>query len=122
MPDGYSIDLDQYSGLDQVGQMGIRDKVNNHYAQIFGTSMALGVIAGTATAVEGGGSATSTSGRQLFVNGSTSQVSSSATSIMNKFMMIPSTHTIRPGHRVKVYFTQDMALPAYRNHRIYQVY
>ncbi len=46
MPDGYSVDLDQFQGLDQIGEEGLKDKVNNHYLQIFGTSIALGVIAG----------------------------------------------------------------------------
>ena len=42
MPDGYSVDLDQFHGLDQIGDEGLKDKVNNHYLQIFGTSIALG--------------------------------------------------------------------------------
>jgi len=48
MPDGYSVDLDQFHGLDQIGEEGLKDKVNNHYLEIFGTSIALGVIAGAA--------------------------------------------------------------------------
>ena len=46
MPDGYSLDLDRFQGLNQIGEVGLRDKVNYHYAQIFGTSIALGAIAG----------------------------------------------------------------------------
>ena len=46
MPDGYSVDLDQFHGLDQIGEEGLKDKVNNHYLEIFGTSIALGVISG----------------------------------------------------------------------------
>ena len=42
MPDGYSVDLDQFHGLDQIGEEGLKDKVNNHYLEIFGTSIALG--------------------------------------------------------------------------------
>jgi type IV secretory pathway VirB10-like protein len=34
MPDGYSVDLDQFHGLDQIGEEGLRDKVNNHYFEI----------------------------------------------------------------------------------------
>ena len=50
MPDGYSVDLDQFHGLDQAGDTGLKDKVNNHYIEIFGASIALGVIAGAAQA------------------------------------------------------------------------
>ncbi len=121
MPDGYSVDLDQFHGLDQIGEEGLKDKVNNHYLQIFGTSVALGVIAGAGEIEEGGGTIT-TSGSQAFATGASSSVSQSATTILDRFMQIPPTITIREGHRVKVYFTQDMLLPAYENHTIPQTY
>jgi type IV secretion system protein VirB10 len=121
MPDGYSVDLDQFHGLDQIGEEGLKDKVNNHYLEIFGTSIALGVIAGAGEIEEGGGTIT-TSGSQAFTTGATSSVSQSATTILDRFMQIPPTITIREGHRVKVYFTQDMLLPAYENHAIPQSY
>jgi type IV secretion system protein TrbI len=121
MPDGYSVDLDQFHGLDQIGQEGLKDKVNNHYLEIFGTSIALGVIAGAAQIEQGGGALTG-SGSQLFTNGASASVSESATTILNRFMQIPPTITIREGHRVKVYFTQDMLLPAYSNHNIPQTF
>ena len=119
MPDGYSVDLDQFHGLDQIGEEGLKDQVNNHYVQIFGTSIALGVIAGASQISQGGSNLTS-SGPQSFTNGAAASVSQSATSILDHFIQIPPTITIREGHRVKVYFTQDMLLPAYENHHIAQ--
>jgi type IV secretory pathway VirB10-like protein len=121
MPDGYSVDLDQFHGLDQIGQEGLKDQVNNHYLQIFGTSIALGVIAG-ASQISQGGSSLNSSGSQSFTNGAASSVSQSATTILDQFIQIPPVITIREGHRVKVYFTQDLLLPAYENHRIAQSY
>jgi type IV secretion system protein TrbI len=121
MPDGYSVDLDQFHGLDQIGEEGLKDKVNNHYLQIFGTSIALGVIAGAAQ-IEQGGATLTGSGSQLFATGASASVSESATTILNRFIQIPPTITIREGHRVKVYFTQDMLLPAYSNHNIPQTF
>ena len=121
MPDGYSVDLDQFHSLDQIGEEGLKDKVNNHYLQIFGTSIALGVIAGASEITQGGGTIT-TSGSQAFTNGTAASVSQSATTILDRFMQIPPTITIREGHRVKVYFTQDLLLPAYSNHTIPQTF
>jgi len=121
MPDGYSVDLDQFHGLDQIGEEGLKDKINNHYLQIFGASIALGVVAGAGEITQGGGAIT-TSGSQAFTNGTTANVSQSATSILDHFLQIPPTITIREGHRVKVYFTQDMLLPAYTNHTIPQTF
>ena len=68
MPDGYSVDLDQFSGLNQIGEMGLKDKVDNHYVEIFGTPIALGVIAGAAEMTQGGSSINS-NGSQMLVNG-----------------------------------------------------
>jgi type IV secretory pathway VirB10-like protein len=121
MPDGYSVDLDQFHGLDQIGEEGLKDKVNNHYLEIFGTSIALGVIAGAAQITQGGGMIT-TSGSQAFTTGAAGSVSQSATTILDRFIQIPPTITIREGHRVKVYFTQDLLLPAYSNHTIPQTF
>lgn len=121
MPDGYSVDLDQFHGLNQSGAEGLKDKVNNHYFEIFGTSIALGVIAGAGEITQGGGTI-STSGSQAFATGASGSISQSATSILDRFLQIPPTITIREGHRVKVYFTQDMLLPAYENHTIPQTF
>jgi type IV secretion system protein VirB10 len=121
MPDGYSVDLDQFHGLDQIGEEGLKDKVNNHYLQIFGASIALGIVSGAAEIEQGGGTIT-TSGSQAFTTGTASSVSQSATTVLDRFIQIPPTITIREGHRVKVYFTQDMLLPAYENHTIPQTF
>jgi type IV secretion system protein TrbI len=121
MPDGFSVDLNQFHGLDQIGEEGLKDKVNYHYLQVFGTSIALGVIAGAAQ-IEQGDGALSGSGSQAFTNGAAASVSQSATTILDRFVQIPPTITIREGHRVKVYFTQDLLLPAYSNHNIPQTF
>ena len=121
MPDGFSVDLDQFHGLDQIGQEGLQGKVNNHYLEIFGTSIALGVIGGAGQITSGGGNLNS-SGSQQFTNGAAASVSQSSTMILDRFIQIPPTITIREGHRIKVYFTQDMLLPAYTNHTIPQTF
>src|SRR5437867_13112460 len=46
MPDGYSLSLDKFQGLNQIGETGLRDQVNHHYLQVFGVSVAIGAIAG----------------------------------------------------------------------------
>lgn len=121
MPDGYSVDLNQFNGIDQIGEMGAKDKVNNHYLQVFGTSVALGVLAG-ASQVMSGGSSINSNGQQMFTNGAASSMSGSSMGILQKFMQIPPTITIRPGYRIKVFFTQDIMLPSYGNHTINQTF
>jgi type IV secretion system protein VirB10 len=115
MPDGYSVDLDQFHGLNQIGETGLKDKVNNHYVQIFGSSIALGIIAGAAEVSNTGGVLTG-NGADAYKYGVASSLSQSATTILDRFINIPPTITIREGHRVKVYISQDLLLPAYENH------
>jgi len=115
MPDGYSVDLDQFHGLDQAGATGLKDKVNNHYVEIFGASIALGVIAGAteATTLNQGYNET---GSEAYRTGIASSLAQSGATVLDRFINIPPTITIREGHRIKVYITQDMLLPAYENH------
>ena len=67
MPDGYSVSLDQFKGLDQIGDTGLRDQVNNHYLRIFGVSLAIGALGAVAEA--GTGSALTASGSDLMRQG-----------------------------------------------------
>jgi len=117
MPDGYSVDLDQFHGLDQTGATGLKDKVDNHYAEIFGASIALGVIAGAAEATNAN-QGYAESGSEAYKSGIASSLSQSSTNLLDRFINIPPTLTIREGHRIKVYITQDMLLPAYENHTV----
>jgi type IV secretion system protein VirB10 len=117
MPDGYSVDLDQFHGLDQSGATGLRDKVNNHYVEIFGASIALGVIAGAAEATNLN-QGLNESGTEAYKSGVASGLSQSSANVLDRFINIPPTLTIREGHRIKVYMTQDLLLPAYEAHTI----
>jgi type IV secretion system protein TrbI len=116
MPDGYSVDLDRFHGLDQVGETGLSDKVNNHYVEIFGASIALGVIAGAAEATTNSGY--NESGSDAVRQGMASSLSASAAHVLDRFLNILPTITIREGDRIKVYLTGDLLLPAYENHSI----
>ena len=115
MPDGYSVDLDQFHGLDQAGATGLKDKVNNHYVEIFGASIALGVISGAAEATTFSQGYNET-GSEAYRQGIASSLAQSGANVLDRFINIPPTITIREGHRIKVYITQDMLLPAYENH------
>jgi type IV secretion system protein VirB10 len=115
MPDGYSVDLDQFHGLDQAGATGLKDKVDNHYIEIFGASIALGVISGAAEASTLNEGYNET-GSEAYRTGIASSLSQSGANVLDRFINIPPTITIREGHRIKVYITQDMLLPAYENH------
>jgi len=116
MPDGYSVSLDQFRGLNQSGDTGLRDQVNNHYLRIFGVSLAIGALG----AVAEGGTAGSlnASGSDLLRQGFAQSAAQSSAQILDKFLNVVPTVTIREGHRVKVYLAGDLALPDYNNHKM----
>jgi type IV secretion system protein VirB10 len=114
MPDGYSVNLDQFQGLNQIGDVGLRDQVNNHYLRIFGASLAVGAIGAVAEAGTAG--ALSASSGDLMRQGFAQSVGQSSAQILDKFLNVLPTVTIREGHRVKVYLSGDLALPDYANH------
>jgi type IV secretion system protein TrbI len=114
MPDGYSASLDHFQGLNQIGDAGLRDQVNNHYLRIFGASLAIGAIG--AVAQGGTSGALTASGTDLMRQGFAQSMGQSSAQILDKFLNVLPTITIREGHRVKVYLSGDLALPDYANH------
>lgn len=120
MPDGYTVDLDQAPGLNQIGETALNDKVNNHYFRIFGASIAIGALAGLSSIGANNSAVTGlpTSNLSAYREGVTANLSQSSLQVLNRFLNIPPTITIREGHRVRIFLTQDLLLPAYSNHRM----
>jgi type IV secretory pathway VirB10-like protein len=116
MPDGYSVSLDQFKGMNQIGDTRLRDQVNNHYLKIFGASLAVGAIGGIAEA--GSGGVLSQSGTQSIQQGVGENLGQTSQRILDKFLNILPTVTIREGHRVKIYLSGDLAVPDYANHKM----
>ena len=114
MPDGYSASLDRFQGLNQTGDAGLRDQVNNHYARLFGVSLAIGAIGAVAEAGTAG--ALTASGSDLMRQGFAQSMGQSSAQILDRFLNVLPTVTIREGHRVKVYLSGDLALHDYASH------
>jgi type IV secretion system protein TrbI len=116
MPDGYSVSLDQFQGLNQIGETGLRDQVNHHYLQVFGVSLAIGAIAGFSQINTRSG--IDTSAEDAYRQGVASSLSQSSLRILDRYLNVLPTYTIREGHRVKVYLAGDLLLPAYDKHQM----
>jgi type IV secretory pathway VirB10-like protein len=116
MPDGYSVSLDQFKGLNQAGDTGLRDQVNNHYLRIFGASLAIGTLGAVAEAGTGG--VLTQSGTDRLREGFGQSTARSSEQILDRFLNVMPTVTIREGHRVKVYLSGDLALPDYHRHNL----
>jgi type IV secretory pathway VirB10-like protein len=114
MPDGFSVALDQFEGLNQIGETALHDKVNNHYLQIFGASVAIGVLGGVAEA--GTGNVLTSSDFDRMRAGLGGSLATSSAQILDRFLNILPAITIREGTRVKVYLSGDLFLPDYAMH------
>jgi type IV secretion system protein VirB10 len=110
LPDGRDVELEAFPGLNQVGETGLVDRVDRHYLQVFGVSLAIGAIAGLTQANTSYGADRSAS--DAYRQGTASSVSQTSLNILDRYLNILPTFTIREGHRVKVYLTRDLTLPA----------
>ena len=115
MPDGRTYRLDQFIGLNQIGDAGLKDKVNHHYLATFGAAAAVGLISGLSQYIGSAGLGRGDGDdRTVVIAGGVGDATTQATmQVMNRFLNRLPTITIREGHRVKVYLTNDLELPAY---------
>jgi type IV secretory pathway VirB10-like protein len=117
MPDGYSLDLDKFPGLNEIGETGLRDLVNHHYFQIFGASLAIGAVGGLAqigSGYSGFGYDPSTAIR----NGVSQEMAQESMQILDRFLNQLPTFIVRERSRVRIYLSGDLEVPAYNAHQV----
>jgi type IV secretion system protein VirB10 len=109
----YSIPLDgKPPALAQAGEVGLHDKVNSHYASIFGASLAIGAIGGLAQ-IGNGQSGFGYDPAVQFRAGVSSGMTQSSERVLDRFLNRLPTITIREGTRIRILLTDDLQLPAY---------
>lgn len=113
LPDGRTHRLEHVTGLNQVGDAGLRDEVNHHHWSTFGASGAVGLISGLAQMLGTGGWGGDGDRTVVITGGVGNATAQATTQTMGRFLNRLPTVTIREGHRVKVYLTDDLELPAY---------
>ncbi len=102
--------------MGQAGEVGLHDKVNNHYFSIFGASLAVGAIGGLAQ-IGNAGSTLSYDPSAQFRNGVSQSMAESSDRILDRFLNRMPTITIREGTRVKILLTGDLQVPAFDSMR-----
>jgi type IV secretory pathway VirB10-like protein len=112
MPDGHTYSLEAFRGLDQVGETGVTESVNRHYLQVFGASLAIGAISGLAQVGTTSGLASTSFGDE-YRQAAGASLASSTGRVLDRYLNVLPTITIREGYRIKVYLTNDFELPAY---------
>lgn len=115
MPDGTTYNLDRFPGLNERGDAGLRDRVDRHYLQIFGASIALGGLSGLSQYATRSASSSEYGFSDAFGQGMGASLAASSGRVLDRFLNVLPSVTIREGHRLKIYLTRDLDLPAYRD-------
>ncbi len=114
-PDGFSLELNKFIGLDPLGTTGLATNVNNHYLSSFAAAAAVGGIGGLAQ-VGNSGSVLDTNTQ--IRNGISTQTAQESEQILNKFLNRLPVITVKEGSRARVYINQDILIPSYAEHRV----
>ena len=114
-PDGFSLDLNKFIGLDPLGTTGLATNVNNHYLSSFAAAAAVGGIGGLAQ-VGNNGSVLDSSTQ--IRNGISAQTAQESEQILNKFLSRLPVITVKEGSRARIYINQDLLIPSYAEHRV----
>jgi type IV secretory pathway VirB10-like protein len=124
-PNTSSMDLPTMPGVDQTGQGGFTDQVDNHYLRTFGLAALTSVISAAQymgsnnlLGAQGGNQFTgsyNSSANNLALQNASSGVSANMGGAANEFarrgMNTSPTITIRPGYRFDVMITTDLTFP-----------
>ncbi|WP_246410485.1 TrbI/VirB10 family protein, partial [Granulicella aggregans] len=113
-PDGFSVDLDKFAGLDPLGTTGLATKVDNRYLQTFVVAAAIGGLGGLAQV----GNNNILNPSAQIRNGISSQSSEEAEQILNHFLNRLPILTLKEGSRARVYIGRDLLIPSYAEHRV----
>src|SRR5262249_39748037 len=106
--------LDSFMGLNDIGDAGLHDQVDQHYRSTFGASAAVGLISGFSQFLGSAGLSRASGPSTVVIAGGAGGATAQATTqTMGRFLNRLPSVTIREGHRVKVYLTNDLDLPVY---------
>ncbi len=114
-PDGFSLELDKYVGLDPLGTTGLATKVDHGYLQAFAAAAAVGGLGGLAQI---GNSGSVLSSSTQIRNGISEQSANEAEQILNHFLNRLPVITLKEGSRARVYIGTDILIPSYADHRV----
>ena len=114
-PDGFSLQLDKYVGLDPIGTTGLATKIDHGYLQAFAAAAAVGGLGGLAQI---GNSGSVLSPSTQIRDGISEQSANEGEQILNHFLNRLPVITLKEGSRARVYIGTDILIPSYADHRV----
>ncbi len=114
-PDGFSLQLDKYVGLDPIGTTGLATKIDHGYLQAFAAAAAVGGLGGLAQI---GNSGSVLSPSTQIRDGISEQSANEGEQILSHFLNRLPIITLKEGSRARVYIGTDILIPSYADHRV----
>jgi type IV secretion system protein VirB10 len=114
-PDGFSLELDKYVGLDPLGTTGLATKVDHGYLQAFAAAAAVGGLGGLAQI---GNSGSVLSASTQIRDAISEQSAAEGEQVLNHFLNRLPIITLKEGSRARVYIGTDIYIPSYAEHRV----
>jgi type IV secretion system protein VirB10 len=114
-PDGFSLDFDNYIGLDPLGTTGVATKVDHGYLMAFGAAAMIGGLGGLAQI---GNNSNVLDASTQIRNGISAQSAAEGEQVLNHFLNRLPVITLKEGSRARVYVGRDILIPSYAEHRV----
>jgi type IV secretory pathway VirB10-like protein len=114
-PNGSTLEIGGMEGTDSIGEAGFADRVNNHYARIFGSAILMSMLGVGAelSQPQNSSALTSSSTSQQGAAAVANELNQVGTTLLNKNLAIQPTITIRPGYAFDVLVNKTIVLPPY---------
>ena len=112
-PNGYSLDLQDLSGIDQSGYTGLKDRVNNHTGKLV-TGIFLTSILGAAVEMAQGSNNDNPTYDELAAQGASQALQQAGNKLVQKDLDVQPTLEIRPGFLFNLFVDKDFILKPYQ--------
>jgi type IV secretion system protein TrbI len=110
-PNGRSLVLERQPGADSEGYAGLKDRVDNHWGQLFKAAILSTLLSAGS---EAGTSSDENDLVQALRRGASDSISQTGRQVVGRSLNVQPTITVRPGFPVRVVVTRDLILEPYR--------
>ena len=110
MPDGTSMVIDNLPGTDTSGYAGVKDRVDQHYLELFGAAILSSVLS---VGSELGRDTDDSEIIEALRDGGQRTINQAGQQVVNRQLAVQPTITVRPGWRLRVIVNRDLVLQPY---------
>ncbi|MCI7224326.1 MAG: TrbI/VirB10 family protein [Fusobacterium gastrosuis] len=114
-PNGKSLMLDNFLGVDLSAYAGVKGKVNNHNLELFKSVILSSFLSGATTLVERGKDSKTQNIENAFALGAGERILDIGSALTERILNVKPTITIKAGTRLNVMVNADLILEPYKD-------